>query len=70
MDLEIEVYKASDNQIFLTARGLAQGLIQFPDMNTLLAFIINCQDLLESFEGNTATKSMIPDAILRAFDEE
>ena len=70
MDLDVEIFKSSDNYIFLTARGLAQGLVQFPDLNTLLAFLIDCQLLLESFEGDFTSTDKIPDAILKAFDED
>ena len=71
MDLDVTVYKSKDDHIVLSVRGLAQGSVRFPDWNTLIAFFIDCQVLLGSFEGRVATSdSMIPDAILKAFEED
>jgi len=71
MDLDVSVYKTEDNHIFLTVRGPAQGLVQFADLNALIAFLIDCQVLLGSFEGTIASNdNMIPDAILKAFKED
>jgi len=70
-DLEVDVYRAQDDNIFLTAKGSAQGLIQFPDVNTLVTFLIDCQVLLESFEEAVGFNgSMIPEIILKAFEED
>ncbi len=71
MDLNVEVYKSEDEYIFLTVRGPAQGLVQFPDFATLMAFLIDCQVLLGNFEGmDTSNCSMIPETILKAFEED
>ena len=70
MDLDVEIYRSSDDYIFMTVRGPAQGLVQFPDLNTLLAFLIDCQVLLGSFEDNLCSTNSIPDVILKAFNEE
>ena len=71
MDLDVTVYKSEDDYIVLSVRGLAQGSVLFPDWNTLMAFFIDCQVLLGSFEGGVATNdSTIPDAILEAFEED
>ncbi len=69
-DLDVDVYRALDNNIFLTVKGPAQGLVQFPDVPTLVAFLIDCQVLLDSFEeAVTLNSSAIPDCILEAFEE-
>jgi len=71
MDLDVDVYRAEDDHIFLTVKGPAQGLVQFPDLTTLVAFLIDCHMLLESFEGAaTLNSSTIPDCILEAFEED
>jgi len=71
MDLDVDVYRSPDNYIFLTVKGSAQGLVQFPDLTTLVTFLIDCQVLLGSFDGAVASSnSMIPDAILKAFEED
>ncbi len=71
MDLDVDVYRAQDDHIFLTVKGPAQGLVQFPDLTTLVAFLIDCQVLLESFEGAaTLNSNAIPDCILEAFGED
>jgi hypothetical protein len=71
MDLDVELYQYEDKYLFLTVRGLAQGLVQFPNLNTLIAFLIDCQVLLGSFEETVASNDgMIPDAILKAFKED
>ena len=71
MDLDVELFQYEDKYFFLTVRGLAQGLVQFPDLNTLIAFLTDCQVLLGSFEGTaTSNNSMIPDAMLEAFKED
>jgi hypothetical protein len=70
MDLDVEVFKSGDNCIFLTVRGPAQGLVQFPDLDTLIAFLIDCQVLLGSFEDDLCPTNIIPDAILKAFNED
>ena len=71
MDLDVELYQYEDKYLFLTVRGLAQGLVQFPNLNTLIAFLIDCQVLLGSFERTaTSNNSMIPDSILKAFEED
>ena len=70
MDLDVEVFKSSDDHIFLTVRGPAQGLVQFPDLDTFIAFLIDCQVLLGSFEENLYSTNIIPDAILKAFKED
>ena len=69
-ELNVEVFKSGDNNIFLAVRGPAQGLVQFPDLNTLIAFLIDCQVLLGSFEDNLCSTNIIPDVILKAFDED
>ena len=70
MDLDVEVYRSSDDYIFMTVRGPAQGLVQFADINTLIAFLIDCQVLLGSFDDNLCSSNSIPDVILKAFNEE
>lgn len=71
MDLDVDVYRSRDDSIVLTARGAAQGLVQFPDLTTLVAFLIDCQVLLESFEeAVTFNGNTIPDVILEAFEED
>ena len=70
MDLDVEVFKSSDDSIFLTVRGPAQGLVQFPDLDTLIAFLIDCQVLLGSLEEDLCSTNIIPDAILKAFKED
>ncbi len=70
MELDVDVFRAQDNNIFLTVKGPAQGLVQFPDVKTLVTFLIDCQVLLESFEEATTLNGIvIPDCILRAFEE-
>lgn len=69
MDLDVDVFRSTDGGIFLTVKGPAQGLVQFPDLTTLITFLIDCQVLLESFEeAVTPPKTTIPEAILQAFD--
>ena len=71
MDLDVDFYRAQDNQILLTVRGPAQGLVRFPDLNTLITFLIDCQVILGGFEEAVAlNSSMIPDCILKAFKED
>jgi hypothetical protein len=69
MELEITVFQAQEDRIFLTVNGLAQGLVQFPDLHTLYTFLIDCEVILGSFEEYPSTTNGIPDAILKAFRE-
>ncbi len=75
MELDVDVFRAQDSNIVPTVKGSAQGLVQFPDLNTLVTFLIDCQVLLESFEEATTPGSdvipdsnAIPDCILDAFE--
>ena len=71
MDLDVDFYRAQDNHILLTVKGPAQGQVRFPDLTTLITFLIDCQVILESFEDAVAfNNSMIPDCILKAFAED
>ena len=70
-ELDVEVYKSCDEHILLTVKGPAQGLVQFPDLDTLIAFLMDCQVILGSFdETGTSGNSVIPDTILKAFEED
>ena len=70
MDLDVDFYRDQDNHILLTVKGPAQGLVRFPDLNTLITFLMDCQVILGSFEDAVAFNSnMIPDCILEAFAE-
>ncbi|MGB2582815.1 MAG: hypothetical protein WBC89_01520 [Dehalococcoidia bacterium] len=71
MDLDVDFYRDQDNHILLNVKGPAQGLVRFPDLNTLITFLMDCQVILESFEDAVAVnRSMIPDCILEAFEED
>ena len=71
MDLDVDFYRDQDNHILLTVKGPAQGPVRFPDLNTLITFLMDCQVILESFEDAVAVnRSMIPDYILEAFEED
>ena len=43
MELDVDVFRAQDDNIFLIVKGPAQGLVQFPDLKTLVTFLIDCQ---------------------------
>ena len=71
MDLDVDFYRDQDNHILLTVKGPAQGLVRFPDLNTLITFLMDCQVILESFEDAVSVnRSMITDCILEACEED
>ena len=71
MDLDVDFYRDQDNHILLTVKGPAQGLVRFPDLTTLITFLMDCQVILGSFEDAVEFDSnMIPDCILEAFAED
>ena len=71
MDVHVTIYKSQDDYIVLSVKGLAQGSILFPDMNTLMTFLVDCQVLLGNFEGTVTSNDIsIPDSILKAFEDD
>ena len=70
MDLQVEMSISDDGQIHLIFRGQAQGVADFRDVNVFAAFVEECYEWIESCKRSAMTETPIPEAFLRAFDDD
>ncbi len=68
MDVIIEISQSDDNQIQMVVQGAARGIVFFPDVNVLYAFIEKCAEFIDNHEGFVRTLTPIPEPFLDAFN--
>jgi CheY-like chemotaxis protein len=69
MNMQVDIYITSNNQIQVLLQGLAEGLATFSDFDTFTKFIEGCQEFINKRIQERDNSTPIPRPFLDAFDD-
>jgi hypothetical protein len=69
MNMQVDIYVTSNNEIQVLLQGPAQGLATFNDFSTFARFIEGCQRFIDSQTKADDSTPSIPKPFLDAFND-